>query len=792
MYRSYLRAAIQNMVKNKLHAFINVAGLAIGIAVAIVISLWIHDEVSYNTQFANAKKIGQVIQNVTNNGQVETWPNVPWPLGEEIRRNYGTDFQYVAMTSRIWHHTMGTDKDKHSKTGMYVEPDFLTMFDVTLVKGTLPGTDPSALLLSESTANVLFGRKDPIGAIITMDEATFHVAGVYRDFPLGSAWSEVHFLAQWTKYFSVAELEKMDDPWRANGFQLFVMLAVQSTFAEASLRIKDAKLKKVNETLAKKNPTLFIFPMPDWHLRSEFQNGKQTGGLIQYVWMFGIVGAFVLLMACINFMNLSTARSEKRAKEVGIRKAIGSYRSQLITQFFSESILTTFISLLLALVFAHLTLPVFNRLAEKNMSLPWSDPALWIGIVGTSIIIGLVAGSYPALYLSSIRPVGALKGAFKAGRNASIPRKILVVVQFSVSVIMIIGTTTVYLQIQHGKNRPLGFNVSDLISMRSSTQELHDHFDAIRKVLIDKGSIIEMAESVAEATSAWGRSSRIDWKGKDPDLSIDFSVFEGSYEYGKTIQWEVLQGRDFSRDFPSDSSAVILNEAAAGYLNKTDVVGEMLMINGSSRPYTIVGVVRDVVYGDPYQPVRPSLYFLSQRRESVLTFRLNPAKSAAESVAIIENTVKPHMQNEPFSYQFMDENQASKFGNERVSTLTRTFAGLAIFISCLGIFGLSSFIAEQRTKEIGLRKVLGASLAQLWVLMSKDFVILVLVSCLIAMPLAWWLLQSWLEGYVYRVALPYWIFVAATCGTLVITMITISWHTLKAARVNPAQTLKVE
>jgi putative ABC transport system permease protein len=513
--------------------------------------------------------------------------------------------------------------------------------------------------------------------------------------------------------------------------------------------------------------------------------------LVQYVWMFGIVGVFVLLMACINFMNLSTARSEKRAKEIGIRKAVGSYRSQLIAQFFSESILTTFISLLLALGLAHFLLPLFNRLSEKNMILPWSEPFMWISIIAVSIVIGVLAGSYPALFLSGIRPVGALKGVFKAGRGSSIPRKILVVVQFGVSVMMIIGTTVVFLQIQHGRNRPLGFNVSGLVSVPTSTQEVHDHLDVIRKNLIDNGSVTEMAESVAAATGSWGSNSGIDWSGKDPNLSIDFSVFEGTHEYGKTIQWEVLQGRDFSRDFPSDSLAVIMNEAAAKYLDKNRVVGEVLRARG--RDYTIIGVVRNVVFGNPYEPVRPSVYFLSQGIRSVLTFRLNPAKSAAASVADIENTLKPYLNNVPFSYQFLDEKQASKFGNEqRVSTLASTFAALAIFISCLGIFGLSSFVAEQRTKEIGLRKVLGANLSQLWVLMSKDFVLLVLISCVIATPFAWWFLQSWLQGYEYRVAIPYWVFIAATAGTLAITIITISWHMLKVARVNPAQTLKVE
>lgn len=791
MFRSYFKAAIQNMVKNKMHAFINVSGLAIGMAVAIIISLWIYDEVSFNKQFANHQRIGQVIQNVSNNEEVETWTNVPWPLGDEIRKNYGTDFRFAVMASQNYEHNITIDKEKFNRTGMYVEPDFITMLELELVSGTPLGNDPSAILLSESTATAFFGNSDPIGKTISVDEDEFQVAGVYRDFPHRSSFEETFFLAHWARFATISELEKMEDPWRPNFCLLFVMLNDHTDFEAASQRIKDAKLKKVSETLAKKKPELFIHSMDNWHLRAEFENGKQTGGRMQYVWMFGIVGVFVLLMACINFMNLSTARSEKRAKEVGIRKAIGSVRSQLITQFFSESILTTLISLLLSVGLAQLLLPFFNNLAEKKMSLPYGNPAVWLGLVGASILIGLIAGSYPALYLSSIRPVGALKGSFKAGPGASLPRKILVVVQFSVSVIMIIGTLTVFQQIKYGKSRPLGYHLSGLISIPGATKEVHEHSDAIRKALIDNGSIIEMSESVAPASGGWASTSRLNWSGKDPDLSVDFSMFYGSYEYGKTIQWEVLQGRDFSRDFLSDSSAVILNEAAAKYIDKQNIVGETLMF--ADEPLTIIGMVKDIVFDDPYQPVRPALYFLSREREYVLMFRLNPEKPASESLANIEASVKPFMNGEPYHYQFLDVSQARKFGNEeRMSALVGTFAGLAIFISCLGIFGLSSFVAEQRTKEIGIRKVLGASGASLWKMLSKDFIGLIIIACCAATPIAWYFMQNWLMNYEYRTELSWQLFVLPALGALFITLFTISFQTIKATMVNPVKSLRSE
>jgi ABC-type antimicrobial peptide transport system permease subunit len=791
MHRSYFRAAMRNMVKNKLHTFINVAGLATGIAVAFIISLWIYDETSYNRTFTHYERIGQAFQNISANGEVDTWSNIPWPLGNEIRQHYGTDFKYVSMVSLVYPHTMEVGDEKFSRTGLFCESDFYSLFDVTLVKGTFPAKDPSTIMLSESMAIGFFGTKDPIGQLINMDGESFQVGAVYADFPQRSRWADVFFLGQWSKFAAMSELEKMDDPWRPNSFEMYVMLADGADFASVSARIKDARLKNLSAALAVKKPEIFLLPMPDWHLRSEFNDGKQTGGLIQYVWMFGIVGVFVLLMACINFMNLSTARSEKRAKEVGIRKAIGSYRSQLITQFFSESILTVFVSLALALVVTHLLLPLFNSLAEKNMSLPWSNPLMWASVAGAGVVLGLLAGSYPALYLSSIRPAGALKGAFRAGRGASLPRQVLVVIQFSVSAMMIIGTTAVFLQIRHGKNRPLGYSMDGLVMIPGITKDVHDHYDAIRKTLIDTRAIVELTECLAPVMGSWGSSSRISWNGKDPNLSIDFTIFAASYEYGKTIQWDVVQGRDFSREFPSDSSAVILNEEAAKYLGKKDIIGETLLSSNTS--YTIVGVVRNVVFSGPYDPVRPSLYFLGTDHMNFLTLRLNPEKPISESLAAIEAAVKPHMKGDPYGYQFIDVSQARKFGNEeRVSMLAGIFAGLAIFISCLGIFGLSSFVAEQRTKEIGVRKVLGANLSQLWLLLSKDFIVLIIISCFLAVPFAYRVLQSWLESYTYRVDLPWWIFLTATAGTVIITMLTISWHVIKVARISPASTLKVE
>jgi putative ABC transport system permease protein len=788
MYKSYFITALRNMTKNKMSAMLNILGLSVGLTITIVITLWIVDEVSHEKNFENRDRIGRVIQNVTNNGNVDTWFAVPWPLSDEIRKNYGTDFARIAMITGIYTEQLISENIKFDKTGTFGEPDLVEMLSLKMVYGTRDAVkDPSSILLSRSTAIAFFGDTDPIGKMMSVQRnLNVKVGGVYEDIAANSEFTDLHFLASWELFYAHSGVKNMDDPWRPNGFSLFVQLNENATFEGASERIRDAKMKKINEALQKKKPALFILPMSDWHLRSQFSNGVQTGGRIQYVWLFGIVGAFVLLMACINFMNLSTARSEKRAKEVGIRKAIGSLRSQLVNQFLSESILTVFISLLVALLLTQLTLPFFNMMSQKQMVMPWSDPTWIVGSIVFTIVIGVIAGSYPALYLSAL---GSQRAA-KQGRSSSLLRRALVTIQFTVSVVLIIGTSVVYLQIQHAKNRPLGYSSDGLVTVPLS-EEIHKHFDAIRTELKDKGAIVEMAEAASPVTEQWASSSQWDWRGKDPTLSVDFPFYSISPDYGKTISWNVIQGRDFSRDRLSDSSALILNKAAADYMGFKEPVGEIVTWSGDK--YEVVGVVENMIIRSPYAEVTPTIFVMSGEAQNFMFFRLNPEKPAKESLAIIEPLYRKYNPDHEFNYEFSDVAYARKFGNEeRVGTLATTFACLAIFISCLGIFGLSSFTAEQRTKEIGVRKVLGASTYDLWRMMSKDFMLLTVISCAIAVPIAWFLLTDWLENFSYHLGIPVWTFIAATVVTLLITLLTVSWHTFNAAGANPVRSLRTE
>jgi len=794
MLKNYLKTAWRNLLRNRASSFINISGLAIGMAVAVLIGLWIYDELSFNKNFKNHNRIAKVIQNVSNNGEVQTWMSVPYPLAEELRKNYGSDFKQVVLSTGINDHILSHDDKKLTKSGAFFEKNAPELFTMKMLRGDLNClSDPSSIILSASSARAYFGNDDPLNKVMKIDnQMTVKVSGVYEDFPRNSSFADVNFMSTWDLlYNGTPWIKTMEDPWRPNAFVVYVQLTDNADVNKVSAKIKDVKLKKVNAQLAKKKPALFLQPMDNWHLYSEYKNGVNTGGAIQYVWMFGIIGVFVLLLACINFMNLSTARSEKRAKEVGIRKTVGSLRKQLILQFFNESLLTVFFSFVLALTLAQLTLPFFNTVADKTMSIPWSSPLFWIMGIGFTLFTGLIAGSYPAFYLSSFKPVKVLKGTFKAGRFAAIPRKVLVVLQFTVSVTLIIGTIIVYRQIQFAKDRPVGYTREGIVTIPMITDNVHNHFAAVKDELVHDGVIVSMTESGSPTTSVWNSSSGFSWPKKDPNLSIDFGNVSVAWDYGKTVGWTIKEGRDFSKEFGSDSSAFIINEAAAHFMGLEKPIGETVTWFGT--PFTVIGVVKNMVMNSPYDEVRPVIYNLSNEAGGVILAKINPNSSTKDALSNIEKVFKKFNPEQPFEYRFTDEEYAKKFGNEeRIGKLAGFFAALAIAISCLGLFGLTSFVAEQRKKEIGVRKILGASVFNLWTLLSKDFVTLVLISFLVAIPMAYYFMHNWLQNYQYRTAMSWWVFLAAGCGALTITLATVSFQSIKAALTNPVKSLRTE
>jgi ABC-type antimicrobial peptide transport system permease subunit len=490
-------------------------------------------------------------------------------------------------------------------------------------------------------------------------------------------------------------------------------------------------------------------------------------------------------------MNLSTARSERRAKEVGVRKAIGSLRSQLINQFFSESLVIVFFAFIVSLGLVQLILPFFNQVSDKQVDILWTEPVFWLLGLAFILLTGIIAGSYPAFYLSSFQAARVLKGAMRAGRYASLPRKMLVVLQFTVSVTLIVGTIIVFKQIQFAKNRPIGYDREGLIQMFMATSEIHDHFEAIRNELKVAGAIAEMTESTSPTTSDWNTNGGFQWEGKDPDQAVDFPNNGVSPEYGKTVGWQFVDGRDFSRDFASDSSAFILNEAAAKFIGFENPVGQIIQWDG--RPFKVIGVVKNMIVQSPYDPPRPSLFHLASGKQNNVIIKINPEASAHDALQKIEVTFKKFAPGTPFDYTFVDEDYGKKFGDEeRIGKLSSFFAALAILISCLGIFGLASFTAEQRTKEIGIRKVLGASVTSLWRMLSKDFVILVIISSVISTPIAWYFLSEWLAKYEYRTEISWWVFALSGLAALVITLLTVSFQSIKAAIANPVNSLRSE
>ncbi|HLG40714.1 MAG TPA: FtsX-like permease family protein, partial [Chitinophagaceae bacterium] len=653
--------------------------------------------------------------------------------------------------------------------------------------------DPYSIMLSASAAQSIFGTEDPMNKIIKLDRSLdVKVTGVYEDLPDNTSFRELKIMMPWELWLIQNPWAKqMDEPWGSNFSQTFVQIADNTDMEKVSAKIKNAKLNNVSKEEAKYQWAVFLQPMSKWNLYNEFKNGVNTGGNIQYVWLFGIIGIFVLMLACINFMNLTTARSEKRAKEVGIRKTVGSVRWQLIKQFFAESYLIVLLAFALSLILVALLLPLFNDVAGKKIEIAWTSPIFWIFSLGFILITGLLSGSYPALYLSSFQPLKVLKGTFRVGKFASIPRKVLVVTQFTVSVMLIIGTIIVYQQIEHAKDRPIGYTRHGLINL-GMEKEIREHFEAIRNELKNSGAIEEMAASNSPLTQVWNTNGGFEWEGKDPSMAVDFPNNTVSYEFGRTVNWKIKEGRDFSREFATDSAAFIINESAAKFLGFENPIGKVLKWN--DQPFTVIGVVNDIMQESPFYPVRPTLYHTSGYDNMYnVILKLNPQQNARQSLSSIEQVWKKYTLNVPFDYKFIDEEFGNKFrAEERIGKLASYFAVLAIFISCLGLFGMASFVAEQRTKEIGIRKVLGASVVNLWRLLSTEFFVLVLFSCIIAAPIAWYYLHSWLTNYDYRIDIKWQVFVWAALAALMITLLTVSFQAIKAAIANPVKSLRTE
>lgn len=791
MIKNYFKIAWRNLIKNKVYSAINIVGLAVGMAVAILIGLWIYDELSFNKSFKNYDRIVQFIHSSTNGKDISTYTTVPIPLALEVRDKYAADFQNLALTSADHEmHIIAYGDKKLSKKGLEAEPDLTKILSLKTVYGSLNVLqDPSSTIISHSLAKIIFGDVDPVNKLLRVDnKKSLKIAGVYEDFALNSDFNDVEYMLPWPAW--VAENQRIKtayQEWNNNSFLLYGKLKENTNFGKAAAKVKNILIGKPDRD---DKAEVVLQPMAKWHLYSEFKNGKNTGGAIQFVWMFGIIGLFVLLLACINFMNLSTARSQMRAKEVGVRKAIGSGRKQLVLQFLSESVLIAFIALVFAFLLVQLALPWFNQLSDKKLMLPWSNPLFWLIIISFTLLTGLISGSYPAFYFSSFNTIKVLKGTFKAGRFAAVPRKVLVVLQFTVSVSLIIGTVVIFQQIQYAKNRPLGYDKNGLITVPINTPDLKGKYDLLRNELINSGAAANMAESSNTATNVSAHLIGFDWPEKSTNLNLGFSVSWVTPDFGKTVGWNFAAGRDFSRKFGTDTTGMVLNEAAIQQMGLKNPVGQTVKFE--NKNFRVIGVIKNVVMESPFAQPVPTVFFLNYNVGNV-TIKLNPKISMSEGIVKVKAIFERYNPAAPFEFTFVDEDFAKKFAAEqRIASLATFFAIFAVLISCLGIFGLASFMAEQRTKEIGIRKVLGATVANLWGLLSKDFLILVSASFFIAIPASYYFMHQWLQHYEYRTDISIWVFVITALGAIVITLITVSFQAIKAALANPVKSLRSE
>jgi ABC-type antimicrobial peptide transport system permease subunit len=709
---------------------------------------------------------------------------VPFPLAEELKRNFpqvknATTDNYGSDIILKYNETI------IKRRALNVSQEYNDVFEWKVVKGSAARAlaNPEDIILTASTARSLFGDADPLGKVVRVDNhSDYTVSAVVEDVPANSS---IQFNALLPFNPSSDFVKQASTDWVNCFSQTFIKLQPGTDVTALNKQISVL----ANSRGEKKNFVYFLHPMDKWRLYSDFKHGVNTGGMISYVKLFTVIAIIILLIACVNFMNLSTAKSEKRAKEVGIRKTLGSERKQLLLQFYSESMIFSFIAFLLSVGAVFLLLPLFNSMINKQLHLDILDPLFILLAIMLIVVTGLVAGSYPALYLSSFNPVKVLKGTFLAGKNASIPRKVLVVLQFSISVLLISSTILVYQQIQHVKGRDLGYNPNNLISIPSS-DDANKNAEVIRNELIQTGLVSAVTRTSSPVTDIWNYTPAPNWKGKPQNADLIMSAMRSDIDFGKTVGARMIQGRDFMNT-PGDTSVMLLNKEAVSIMQLKDPIG--MEMQYGNRKYTVVGITDNIVMTSPYAPVKPMMVLLDRRGSAFFLVRLKDGVQPQQALSHIETIFKKYNPQYPFDFSFVDQQFNQKFVTEDlIGKLTNLFAGLAIFICCLGLSGLTAFTIEKRFKEIGIRKVLGASIRQLLFLISKEFLYLVLLAALISIPVTWWILHNWLEGYEYRVTITIWLFAGSCAGVLLLTMVIVWLNSLRAALANPVNSLRSE
>ena len=793
MIRNYIKIAWRNLVSNKVYSLLNILGLAAGMAVALMIGLWVSYQYSYDRFLPDNSRLYQVMRNFYSNGDTLTFASTSLKLADALRNNI-PEFEHVAETDNWGRHGLMVGNSKFYWYGVQAGGDFLKMFRYPFIYGNANAAlkDPYSIVLTESAAKALFGRADVINKLVRVDNHdNLKVTGVIKDVPANSTF-QFKYVIPFSYYEATKSFVKSarTGSFSFNAFSVYAELKPGVSFGAVSAKIRDIE-KGEKDNVNAVNSTVILYPMRRWHLFNEYKNGQANSGFIDYVRMFTLIGALVLLIACINFINLSTARSEKRAREVGVRKAVGSRRKDLILQFLIESCLITFISFLFTVLVVQLCLPAFNALTGTSISVPYGSALFWIVAIACVLFTGLLAGSRPALYLSSFNPVKVLKGAIHAGKSGSISRKALVVMQFTCSIALIISTVIIYRQIQYAKNRPIGYQVNRLMTTDGNT-DIYRNFDALKNDLLQSGAVTAVTTSTSPATGVEWHTDLDMFPGKRPGETVEMGCIVISDDYFKTLGMNMLTGRDFITGFKADSDNVIFNEAAIKRLRIKNPINQLITWGG--HRYRIIGVVKDAQMNSPYSAADPTMFTFSLNSPNGnIIYRLSSnlnTHAAVKKISPIFNKYNPAY---PYDYRFVDKQYNQKFREEElIGKLAGIFAGLAIFISCLGLFGLAAFVAEQRTKEIGIRKVLGATVSQVWLMLSKDFIWLVTLSCVIASPLAFYFLKKWLMNYDYHITIGLWVFIVSAAAAILITVATISFQSIKAALANPVKSLRSE
>lgn len=788
MFRNYLKTAWRNITGTIGYSILNVLGLATGMAVALLIGLWVYNQYAYDKFLPEYKSVYRVQRNFDSNGDTLTFQTTSLKLADALRRQI-PEIQYATECDWISEHGLMAGEKKLYSRGAIAGNDFLKIFQYPFIKGNANKAfaDAYSIVLTQSLAKALFGNEEAINKTVRFENRNdLRVTGVIKDIPDNASVS-FNFIIPSAYIYQVNPGVKSDglSSFGNNNLQIFVKLKPGIAYAQVAKRIRSIEHTEKGNINAM-NSYVTLQPLERWHLYSNYVNGQDTAGFLEYVNMFSIIGLLVLIIACINFINLTTARSEKRAREVGVRKAIGSQRKDLVIQFLSEAFLLTLIAFIFSLLFVQLALPAFNALTETRVSIPYSNGYFWLLMSGCILLTALLAGSRPAFYLSSFNPVQVLKGTIHTGKSSSLSRKILVVIQFSCSIALIISTAIIYRQVKYAKDRPTGYSLQRLMQS-SMNDDLTKNYTALKNEMRQKGIAESVTTATSPATDVWWHTDIDAWPGKNPGETVEMGCIFVNEDYFKTVGMNLQAGRNFSG--AHDSTSVIFNETAIQRLRIKNPIGRQITFN--DHPYTIAGVVKDALMISPFGAADPTMFYCYPDAKNIMLYKLSPNIKTQEAVAQLTALFNKYDPAYPYSYSFADENYASKFKLETlVGKLAGLFAGLAIFISCLGLFGLAAYVAEQRTKEIGIRKVLGASVSQVWVLLSKDFIVLVLISCFIASPVAYYFLHDWLLHYNYRISMGAGVFVLSALMAIIITIVSVSFQSIKAAMANPVKSLR--